>query len=63
MSSKTTSLKLVKRIVSSLAAIAAVCVIFGAKAMEAERRAEASAMTLSAGQLPPAGASLTNPRR
>jgi hypothetical protein len=61
MSSKTTSLKLVKRIVSSLAAIAAVCVIFGAKAMEAERRAEASAMTLSAGQLPPAGASARQP--
>jgi len=63
MASNTPPLKLAKRIISSVVAIAAVCVIFGAKAMEAERRAEASAMMLSAGQLPPASASLTNPRR
>ncbi len=63
MSSKTPSMKLAKRIISSVAAIAAVCVIFGAKAMEAERRAEASAMAVSAEPLPPAHAGLANPRR
>jgi len=46
-------MKIFKRIASSVAAIASVCVIFGAKAMEAERRAGDTQVAMSADKTPP----------